>query len=75
MKILLIEPFFVGSHQSWAEGLQEFSNHTISILSLPGRHWKWRMAGAAIELAEQFNKLEEMPDAILATDMLDLATF
>jgi glycosyltransferase involved in cell wall biosynthesis len=75
LNILLIEPFLIGSHQSWAEGLQEFSNHTISILSLPGRHWKWRMAGAAIELVEQFTKLERMPDAILATDMLDLATF
>jgi len=47
MKILLVEPFFVGSHASWAKGYQQFSQHDVEILSLPGRHWKWRMYGGA----------------------------
>ncbi len=75
MKILLLEPFFSGSHQQWAEGLQQHSSHEIKILSLSGRHWKWRMYGGAVALASQFNELKDRPDLILATDMLDLTTF
>ncbi|MEO1257690.1 MAG: DUF3524 domain-containing protein [Bacteroidota bacterium] len=74
-KITLIEPFFTGSHQQWAEGLQKNSRYEIEILSLKGRHWKWRMYGGAVVLAEKFNQLKYRPDLILATDMLDLTTF
>ena len=79
MKILLIEPFFTGSHRQWAEALQQNSSHQIEILSLSGHHWKWRMHGGAITLAQQFlSSLEARntpPDLILASDMLDLTTF
>ena len=76
MNILLIEPFFTGSHQRWAEAYQTFSQHNIKILSLPGRHWKWRMYAGAVELAKQLMALSNYrPDLILATDMLDLTTF
>lgn len=75
LKITLLEPFFSGSHRQWAEGLQKHSRHEITILGLPGRHWKWRMHGGAVSLAKQFNELENIPDLILATSMLDLTTF
>ncbi|RNC86000.1 MAG: DUF3524 domain-containing protein [Balneola sp.] len=73
--ILLLEPFFSGSHRQWCEGFKKYSSHSVDILSLPGRHWKWRMHGGAVSLAEQFNQLEEMPDSIIASSMLDLTTF
>ena len=44
-------------------------------MTLPGRHWKWRMFGAAPALAERFRQRGTRPDLILATDMLDLAGF
>ncbi len=75
MKICLLEPFYAGSHQRWADGFQKHSSHQVEILSLPGRHWKWRMHGGAVALADQFNSLEYQPDLILATDMLDFAVF
>ncbi len=75
MKILLIEPFFTGSHRRWATELQKFSAHEVTLLTLPGRHWKWRMYGGAVSLAAEFEKLQHTPELILATDMLDLATF
>ena len=75
MKILLLEPFYEGSHAKWADGYQQFSRHEIRLLTLPGRHWKWRMYGAAVTLAEQFMAMNFEPDLILATDMLDLCTF
>lgn len=75
MHILLTEPFFTGSHRQWAQGLAAHSRHQVELLTLPGRHWKWRMYGGAVELARRFNELETVPDLILATDMLDVATF
>ncbi len=75
LKIVLLEAFHSGSHKQWAEGLHKHSIHDIQILSLPGRHWKWRMHGGAVSLAKQFNALKELPDLILATSMLDLTTF
>ena len=75
MHILLVEPYFSGSHQQWAEAWMRHSRHTFSLISLPGRHWKWRMMGGAVSLARQAQVLERTPDLIVATDMLDLNTF
>ncbi len=75
MKICLLEPFYSGSHKTWADSLVEFSSHEIRILSLPGRHWKWRMHGGAVSLAQQFLKLNFTPDLILGTDMIDFSVF
>ena len=75
MIIHLFAPFFSGSHQRWAEGYARHSQHTIRLFTLPGRHWKWRMHGAAVALAQQFLAQAEQPDLLLTTDMLDTATF
>ncbi|MBD3179138.1 MAG: DUF3524 domain-containing protein [Candidatus Latescibacteria bacterium] len=75
MDVLIVEPFFTGSHARWAEGYAAASSHDISLLTLPGRHWKWRMHGGAVALAGMFRNEGYKPDLILATDMLDLTTF
>ncbi|SVD66234.1 uncharacterized protein METZ01_LOCUS419088, partial [marine metagenome] len=73
MNIVLIEPYFTGSHRNWAVGLQKHSSHTIELLTLPGSFWKWRMHGGAVTLARMFMESELSPDLILATDMLDVS--
>ena len=73
MKVLLVEPFFTGSHKKWAQEFAEHSCHEVKILSLPGANWKWRMHGGAVTLSEQINKNDFNPEVILATDMLDVA--
>ena len=75
MKILLIEPFFTGSHKQWAEGFKRHSSHDITLLTMSGHHWKWRMHGAAVTLSRKFLEMDEEFDLILASDMLDLSTF
>ena len=75
MKILLIEPYYTGSHKKWAEGLKKHSSHHVKILSMKGQFWKWRMHGGAVTLAKMFNNIDWNPDLILSTDMLDLTTF
>ena len=34
LNIILIEPFYAGSHKAWADGYQQSSQHNIQILSL-----------------------------------------
>ncbi len=75
MKIALLEPFMAGSHASWAEEYAACSGHDVSIYSLPGRHWKWRMHGGAVSLARDFLARGQRPDLLLASDMLDLSSF
>jgi glycosyltransferase involved in cell wall biosynthesis len=75
VKILIVEPYLAGSHEAWAEEYAERSSHDISVLGLPGRHWKWRMHGGAVTLARLFLEASYEPDLLLVTDMLDLAAF
>jgi len=75
VNILIVEPYYTGSHVAWAEGYKKNSRHDVEILSMPGRYWKWRMHGGAVTLAGRFLSRGIRPDLILATDMLDLSTF
>ena len=75
MKILYIEPFYSGAHQQWIDSYAKNSKHQITILSLPGRKWKWRMHGAAITLSDKFNNLNNKFDLIICSDMLNLPVF
>jgi len=78
MNIVLIEPFFTGSHKQWALGYKKYSKYNVEILSLKGIFWKWRMHGGALTLSKMFNeylKKNKKPDLILVTDMLNLPLF
>jgi glycosyltransferase involved in cell wall biosynthesis len=75
MNLWLIEPYYTGSHQAWADGYQAHSRHDVRLLTLPGRFWKWRMQGGAITLARQAQSLASRPDLILASDMLNVPVF
>jgi glycosyltransferase involved in cell wall biosynthesis len=75
MKVVLLEPYYTGSHAAWADGYAAHSRHQVTVLGLPGRFWKWRMHGGAVTLARQFMEMDAAPDLLLATDMLDLTTF
>lgn len=74
MKVLILEPYMTDSHRAWAEGLKAHSRHEIEILSLPGIQWKWRMHGATVHFANLLKK-NTPPNLIIASEMLDLATF
>ncbi len=73
MHILLVVPYFGGSHRAWAEGYARHSNHAVELLTLPARFWKWRMHGGAATLAELLaRRAGPRPDLVLATDMVNL---
>jgi glycosyltransferase involved in cell wall biosynthesis len=79
MDLLLVEPYYTGSHKAWADGYRAHSKHKVSLLTLPGRFWKWRMQGGAVTLAREARSLLDsgapLPDLILASDMLNLPVF
>ena len=75
MDVLLVAPYFGGSHRAWARGYARHSRHRVELLTLPARFWKWRMQGGAATLAEVFRDAGVSPDVILATDMLNLPAF
>ena len=72
MRILFLEAFFGGSHRAFAEGLQRHSRHTIELLTLPDRFWKWRMRGAALHMAPRIPPLERF-DLLMATNLVSMS--
>lgn len=72
-KILFIEPFYTGSHRQWLDGLKERSKFSIELLTLPGRFWKWRMEGGAVQLASMVK--EDDYSMLFVSDMLNLPLF
>ncbi len=78
MNVLVLEPYYGGSHRVFLDGLVRHSAHTLHPITMPARFWKWRMHGGAVTLANKtFQLLEEgfKPDLIFATDMVNLPAF
>lgn len=73
--VLVVEPYFGGSHKAWAEGLREHLPFQVELLTLPPRWWKWRMRGAAVTMAEQCATLSAPPSVVVVSDMIDLPAF
>jgi glycosyltransferase involved in cell wall biosynthesis len=46
MRVLYLEPFDSGSHAEFTRVLVSGLDAEVTALTLPGRHWKWRMRGA-----------------------------
>lgn len=74
MKILLLEPYFGGSHQAFLEGLQQYLPYDFQQLVLPARKWKWRMRLAAPIYAETLWQMNKKPDLVLCSTFMDVAT-
>jgi glycosyltransferase involved in cell wall biosynthesis len=73
-RFLFIEPFYGGSHKDFADGLIRASAHTIDLVTLPARFWKWRMRGAALHFLNKIDDLESY-DGLITSDILGLADF
>jgi glycosyltransferase involved in cell wall biosynthesis len=74
LSILAVEPWLGGSHQRFLLGWKERSEHSVQVLGLPARHWRWRMQGGAFTLAQRARELEP-PDVLVVSDFLDLPRF
>ncbi|HHJ34862.1 MAG TPA: DUF3524 domain-containing protein [Gammaproteobacteria bacterium] len=71
--IWLLSAYRSDSHASWADWLvASFDTFQWYKLELPGRHFRWRIRGNPLQWLYQLP--EQLPDFILATSMVDLAT-
>jgi glycosyltransferase involved in cell wall biosynthesis len=74
LKFLFLESFFGGSHREFAQGLVAHSRHSIDLLTLPARFWKWRMRGAALYFIKKAPALENY-NGLITTDLMSLSDF
>lgn len=76
MKVLLVEPYYGGSHQAWADGFVSNSVHDVTLVAHEARFWKWRMHGAHLTLADAAAAvLDSPPDVVLASSMMSVGAF
>jgi glycosyltransferase involved in cell wall biosynthesis len=74
LKFLFLEPFFGGSHREFVTGLIAHSKHSIDLVTLPARFWKWRMRGAALYFLKKVTDLESY-HGLITTDLMSLSDF
>lgn len=55
-KVYFLEPYYGGSHREIAEGFAGHSRHRVTLLTMPARHWKWRLRGSAYHLGEELKR-------------------
>lgn len=78
LRVLALNAFHGGSHRAFLSQWSSRSRYEWTLLTLPGRKWKWRMRHAAITLAEEAaDRVSQGQsfDVLFCTDMLNLAEF
>ncbi len=76
MRVLVVEPYFGGSHKAVLDALLPALPFEHDLLAMPARKWKWRMRGAAIVLADQVRRLHAAGvrwDLVYASTFVNLA--
>ncbi|MCR9165712.1 MAG: DUF3524 domain-containing protein [Nannocystaceae bacterium] len=74
MRILYVEPFEGGSHAAFSQALMGALDAEWTALTLPGRHWKWRMRGSAAFFAQEHAAtLARGFDLVVASSYVPLA--
>jgi glycosyltransferase involved in cell wall biosynthesis len=72
-RILFLEPYYGGSHKNWFEELERYSGHQFESITLPAKHWKWRMASAASIFADKLSDFSAKDyDLILCSEFLSI---
>jgi len=73
-RLLVLEPYFGGSHRRFTEGLVQYGEWTVDLLTLPAHGWKWRMRFAAPYFARLVGEDADY-DGVFCSSMLDVAAF
>jgi glycosyltransferase involved in cell wall biosynthesis len=76
VKVLLLSAYAARSHVYWQDSLQAmFLEWQWQVLTLPPRHFSWRVRGNPLYWAlQETDVLNAEYDLVLATSMVDLAT-
>lgn len=74
LNILVLEPYYGGSHRSFLSGLQRLP-FRFELMTLPARKWKWRMRLSAPYFADKLRERDYKFDLIICSSYIDVATF
>lgn len=78
MRVLVVEPYYGGSHKAVLDALVPELGYECDLLTLPARKWKWRMRGAGIVMAEEAARLHASGvrwDLVYASTFVNLPEF
>lgn len=76
MKLLVVEPYYGGSHRAFLDELLRQLSCQFDLLTLPAQHWKWRMRLAAPHFADLLHERKTAEySAIFCSSLLDVAAF
>lgn len=74
MKVLILEPYYGGSHELFIENLLRLP-FRFEVMTLPARKWKWRMRLSAPHFAQEIGKTRKRFDRIICSTFVDVAAF
>ncbi len=78
MRVLVVEPYYGGSHKAFLDGWSKHSVHEFDLITFPAYKWKWRMrhsaVSAALAVKQKWDNGDRW-DVVFASDMLGLAEF
>jgi glycosyltransferase involved in cell wall biosynthesis len=75
-RVLILEPYYGGSHKLFLTGLQRSVAADYLLLSLPARKWKMRMQLSALWFVQELKKIpkeERGFDTVLCSTFVDVA--
>jgi glycosyltransferase involved in cell wall biosynthesis len=76
VRILVLEPYYGGSHKIFLDGLNSHVPFDFVLLTLPARKWKWRMRLAAPYFADKIkSRMKGVAfEAVFCSSFVDVAT-
>jgi len=77
-KVLLIEPYYGGSHKQFLQGIIKYIDADFLLLHLPARKWKMRMQLSAPWFVNKIKAIPERErwfDTVLMSTFIDVAVF
>ena len=72
--VLVLEPWYRGSHRSWIEGWQLHSRHAIRVVAGNDSGWRRSLVTAPARFAQAIDETTEPIDLLVASTPIDLAT-
>lgn len=76
MRVFVVEAWNSGSHKMWVDGMCAHSSHEIHSFTHDGIHWRWRLQGGAVTLADAVIAAAGelgLPDVLVVSATVDVA--
>lgn len=77
-KILIVEPYYGGSHKQFLEGIMRHVDARFTLLKLPARKWKMRMQLSApwfVKKIKEMGVRQQNFELVLCSTFIDVAVF